>query len=81
MNSVYMISNSYETVKISNFSRRGQRSFRYNTQTVMTVSAQSRVVLHNGSILVNRGLALVLVRSLTLLLLVGVAGKHGGAGT
>ena len=48
----------------------------------MTDGAQFRIDLVSGSLLVNRGLVLALGRALTLLLLLaGVAGPMGGAGT
>jgi hypothetical protein len=46
----------------------------------MTSAAQSRILPNNDSVLVIRRLALVRVLSLVLLLL-GVAGTIGGAGT
>lgn len=48
----------------------------------MAIPAQYRVQPYNGRILVNRGLVLALVRALTLLLVLdGLAGTQGGAGT
>ena len=48
----------------------------------MAIPAPYRVQLHSGAILVSRGPVLALVGALTLLLVLdGLAGTQGGAGT
>ena len=76
----YIIKKSYSDVNISNFSRRKPTKLGINHKSAMRSTAQSR--RNNGLTLVNRGLVLALVRAFTLLLLLGgVAGESGGAGT
>jgi hypothetical protein len=62
-------------VKNSNFPRRSAIDFGINVQSLMTLTAQSRVQPISGSILVNPRLSLVLVPVLALeLLLLGISG-------
>jgi len=77
----YIISNSNRALKISNFSRRGPSRSGINLYTVMAVPAQNRIDRNNGAILANPRLVLALDLALSLVLLLGVAGTLGGAGT
>jgi len=72
----------YRGVNISNFSRRPWVELGINHKSAMAIPAQSRIHPNTRAILVNRRLVLALVRALTLLLVLdGLAGTHGGAGT
>jgi hypothetical protein len=77
-----IIKEFYSAVNFSNFSRRPRVGLSINLPSAMAIPAQSRMTPYTPAILVNRGLALALIRALTLLLVLdGLAGTQGGAGT
>ena len=78
----YFIKKFYQIVNISNFSRRPWLELGINLQSAMAIPAQHRLEPYHGRIRLNRGLVVALVRALTLLLVLdGLAGTQGGAGT